>query len=259
MKNDKLLRNIELELDFLQAHVRRISKNNKKIHPLDRDMLINKTRSLYEKLLKLEEPEEKETPEKSIKLPETMPEAELSEKAESSKHIEKGGLVPDKKVQEAPSDETPSEEPVVKTAHEEHAVTEERKDVGPGKNISADEPENKGEEKPSGPAFDLFSPAEETISDIFSQKEEPTLAEKMSRKPINDLREIIGINEKFLFINELFNGDMARYNKVIDELNAITNEKGLNRYFIELKIANQWPDDQQAFVKLQELVKRKQG
>jgi len=259
MKNDKLLRNIELELDFLQAHVRRISKSDKKIHPLDRDMLLNKTRSLYEKLLKLEEPEVKETPEKSIKLPETMPEAELPEKAESSKHIGKGELVPDKKVQEAPSNETPAEEPVVKTAHEEHAVTEERKNAGPEKNISADDPPNKGEEKPSGPSFDLFSPAEETIGDIFSQKEESTLADKMSRQPVNDLREIIGINEKFLFINELFNGDMSRYNKVIDELNAINNEEGIGRYFIELKVANQWPDDQEAFVKLQELVNRKQG
>ncbi len=74
---------------------------------------------------------------------------------------------------------------------------------------------------------------------------------------MDDLRSAIGINEKFLFINELFNGDMGRYNKAIDELNSMQNKTGIDTYLMEIKIEKQWSDDDDAFIKFKELVDRK--
>lgn len=42
-------------------------------------------------------------------------------------------------------------------------------------------------------------------------------------KPIDDLKSGIGLNEKFLFIRELFNNDHLAYAEAIEQLNACTN------------------------------------
>lgn len=260
MEKDKLLRNIELQVEFIQAHVRRIRKSNGKIHALDRDMLLNKTRDLYEKLLQLDEVEETKTTETTIELPETMPAAGIPEKADSKKNIGGEKLIREEPQAESiPRQEIP-EEPPHKTETGPVDKTEEEtetREAGATGEMKEDIHREEKYEKQEPSAFDLFSSTQETIADKLGQKEESTIADKMSRHPVNDLRQIIGINEKFLFINELFKGDMSRYNKVIDDLNHIENAEGVRRYFIELKVASQWPDDLEAFVKLQELVNRK--
>ncbi len=109
-------------------------------------------------------------------------------------------------------------------------------------------------------AFDLFSSnAEETIADKLSKKDDATVAGKIGQSQIADLRQAIGINEKFLFINELFNGDLGRYNKAIDEFNSLENQQGVDTYLLEMKIQNQWPDDGEAYIKLKALLDRKFG
>jgi uncharacterized protein YqgV (UPF0045/DUF77 family) len=105
----------------------------------------------------------------------------------------------------------------------------------------------------------LFSSAEPTISDVYSEQETVTVADKFNQETVNELREAIGINEKFLFINELFNGDMSKYNKAIDELDEMATYKGAETYLLELKVQHQWEEDSQALMKLTELVKRKFG
>jgi hypothetical protein len=116
-------------------------------------------------------------------------------------------------------------------------------------------PEEKKETKST---IDLFSTsAEPSLGDRFKSNDQITIADKITKEYINELREAIGINEKFLFINELFNGDMARYNKIIDELDALKTIEGVNTYMLELKIQSQWKDSNEALIKLTELLHRK--
>jgi len=79
----------------------------------------------------------------------------------------------------------------------------------------------------------------------------------MLHSSITNIREAIGINEKFLFINELFNGDLSRYNKILDDINELTTKKGVDTYLLELKIQFQWADENDAYIKLRELLDRK--
>jgi hypothetical protein len=114
------------------------------------------------------------------------------------------------------------------------------------------------ETKTARSTIDLFSTTgEPTIFDKISYDKEPSIADKMRQMRIADLRQAIGINEKFLFINELFNGDMGKYNKALDELNEMKTKEGVVTYFIELKIHNQWKEDNEAFIKFKELLDRK--
>lgn len=47
-----------------------------------------------------------------------------------------------------------------------------------------------------------------------------TLAERLRKTPIEDLRKAIGLNQKFQYINELFSGDSEGYHLLIDEVNS---------------------------------------
>jgi hypothetical protein len=106
--------------------------------------------------------------------------------------------------------------------------------------------------------LDLFAQeAPESLGEKLKPKNDPSIAERMEQSPISDLRAAIGINEKFLFINELFKGNLNLYNKTIDELNALETINGAFTYLVETKVQHQWDENTAAFAKLKALIERK--
>ncbi len=102
--------------------------------------------------------------------------------------------------------------------------------------------------------FELATP------EVLGEKmmgEDKSLAAKLQQNPIRDLKSVIGINDKFLFVNELFGGSMEKYNKSIDNLNDLKTLNGALIYLNELKIELQWNSSNEAYQKLKELVSRK--
>jgi hypothetical protein len=55
---------------------------------------------------------------------------------------------------------------------------------------------------------------------LAKMKEDKSIGARMQFKPIENLKAAIGVNEKFLFVNELFNGDLQAYNEAVHKLNA---------------------------------------
>ena len=84
-----------------------------------------------------------------------------------------------------------------------------------------------------------------------------SLAAKLQQAPGRDLKSFIGINDKFLFVNELFGGSMEKYNKSIENLNDLKTLNGTMIYLNELKIELQWNSSNEAYQKLRELVSHK--
>jgi len=87
--------------------------------------------------------------------------------------------------------------------------------------------------------------------------EDHSLAAKLQQAPARDLKSAIGINDKFLFVNELFGGSMEKYNKSIENLNDLKTLNGAMIYLNELKIELQWNSSNEAYQKLKDLVSRK--
>ena len=87
--------------------------------------------------------------------------------------------------------------------------------------------------------------------------EDHSLAAKLQQTPGRDLKSVIGINDKFLFVNELFGGSMEKYNKSIENLNDLKTLNGAMIYLNELKIELQWNSSNEAYMKLKDLVSRK--
>ncbi len=102
--------------------------------------------------------------------------------------------------------------------------------------------------------FELSTP--ETLGEKM-MGEDHSLAAKLQQNPIRDLKTAIGINDKFLLVNELFGGSMEKYNKSIENLNDLKTLNGAMIYLNELKIELQWNSSNEAYQRLRDLVSHK--
>ncbi|MEO8567622.1 MAG: hypothetical protein ABI419_00755, partial [Ginsengibacter sp.] len=84
------------------------------------------------------------------------------------------------------------------------------------------------------------------------------LSEKLTDMPIKDLRKAIGVNDRYLFLNELFRGDEAMYERSIKTIQnfSIFAEA---EYWIrrELKVKIGWLDSDPVVKQFDQLVKRR--
>ncbi len=84
------------------------------------------------------------------------------------------------------------------------------------------------------------------------------LSERLKEAPVKDLRKAVGINDRFLFINELFRGDESTYERSIKTINSFNiyaeAEYWINR---ELKVKLGWSNDSATVQQFDHLVRRR--
>ncbi|HMW27487.1 MAG TPA: hypothetical protein PKC51_12630, partial [Ferruginibacter sp.] len=84
------------------------------------------------------------------------------------------------------------------------------------------------------------------------------LGDTLTEAPVRDLRKAIGVNDRFLFINELFRGDEPAYERSIKTINGFSifpeAEYWIQR---ELKVKNGWNDSNEIVQQFYRLVKRR--
>lgn len=84
------------------------------------------------------------------------------------------------------------------------------------------------------------------------------VSHRLTDVPVKDLKKAIGINDRYLYINELFRGDEAMYERSIKTINsfAIWPEA---EYWIrrELKTKLGWVDAEPTVIQFNQLVKRR--
>jgi len=118
------------------------------------------------------------------------------------------------------------------------------------------------------PSPDLFT-AHTTIADKFKDdkkllnevlsdtKSDKSLAAKMKKNPIKDLKAAIGINEKFKLINQLFEGNLQKYNEIVSKLNGFNSFEEAEKYISFLKAEYNWEETNEVYAELCELVTRR--
>ena len=100
----------------------------------------------------------------------------------------------------------------------------------------------------------------EDEEDVSFHVEEPvdnSLAARLQRTPVTDIRTALGINDKMMIINDLFGGSFDRYSKSINALNEFPTLSGAKVYMSELQIELQWDTESQAYKMLNDLVERR--
>lgn len=289
MTHSDSISQLETTLETLQSLTNKM-KESSGIHQLDIDLLQQKTRELYEQILALQPTsfnsvaikKEMETPLENE--PEFQPEQHLEVEQEPEMTEEQHPLVENIQEEEKSEEEfiidevvEPAPEPELnpKPVSEVFPVEVEKEEV-------IEESEENHEEvyedvviekvaqepmhtEPNEPVvmqqkttFDLFTDSQEnTLATVLQKSNRTNLGEKMEHSHIGDLREAIGINDKFQFINELFNGDMDQYNKVLDELNNFSNLQGALTYLSELSVQYDFQKTGMAFQKLKAMLDKK--
>ena len=96
---------------------------------------------------------------------------------------------------------------------------------------------------------DLNERLRETKTELF---------DSLKEAPIRDLKKAIGINDKFLFVNELFRGDDTMYERSIKTINGFSIYPEAE-YWIkrELKLKLGWDDRHEVVKQFDQLVKRR--
>jgi hypothetical protein len=97
----------------------------------------------------------------------------------------------------------------------------------------------------------------ESLNDKLRQGK-TELVEILKETPVKDLRKAIGINDRFVFINDLFRGDEPMYERSIKTINSF-NIYAEAEYWIsrELKVKIGWDNNHPSVQQFDQLVKRR--
>ncbi len=95
------------------------------------------------------------------------------------------------------------------------------------------------------------------VEKIAEERPVESIGEVIQSKRIVNLKLAIGINEKFFFLNELFEGKMNEYNDAIEELDQKDTFKDAIVHIELLKENKNWDEDSEAYVQLKGFLERK--
>ena len=127
--------------------------------------------------------------------------------------------------------------PVVKISPKEEPTVLEKKPV-----ITA-EVEVKPE--PVVPKAELLQTDAQAVAELFQEAKVSDLSDKLAQTQIKDLTKAMGINEKIFTVQELFGGNTEHFNKVMQDLNNLTDYAAAKNYMIEQVIPKyNWTSDQ---------------
>lgn len=99
---------------------------------------------------------------------------------------------------------------------------------------------------------DTIAPAKTTLADTIVAP--AALAEEITNSKINSLQQAIGINDKFLMIRDLFNGDNEAYNEAITTLDKLPTLEDCMVHIIE---NYEWNPDVEGSKFIMQLLERK--
>jgi len=236
---------LQKELDFLKMLVSRFHEQEK-VNGLELDVALQKMQEVYEQLLRIKLLPEEGIDERKTASPKPEPkpepkpqpvvvEVEISVPVEDS--VPKNIVVEQEKKIE-------KEEPPKIAIVEQLPVREEKKQqVDSAKSTILAE-----KISPSD-----FHPINETLA---QKKTGNDLSSKLQTAPLSSISSGIGLNDKFLFIRELFKGDNVLYNNTIQHLDAadsLANAMDFIQHHID------WDENNETTQKFINLIHRRHG
>ncbi len=169
-------------------------------------------------------------------------------------------LYPDCKIksQEIPVAETTVAMPEVRHETDSAPVLQDKVQFRPAAPPPVRQEANVASKKTTRPPeIDLFASDEPAFSIKLKEARDKSLGPKFPSDRIENLKTAITINEKFMFINELFDGNLREYNETVETLNGFKTLDQAADYLDLMRKKNFWNTGSNAFKKLTELVERR--
>jgi hypothetical protein len=237
MDNNSRIAIISEQLDELHQLIQNFRKYPKQVYRIDVDLALEKLRRIYEDLSRIEI--QSNASNQDLKKEVTVQNETLKENLR----------------QEFPVEFSLQNEPDFSVNRIPETIEEVREVPT----------EIKQKESPTA-LIDLFSaPVSEKkisgkktiVEKIAGEKPVEIVADKIGKNKISGLNQAIGINEKFFFINELFEGDMKEYKTAIDTLDRAESLERAVEFMHKLAENHGWDKTQEAYGKLMDFVERK--
>jgi hypothetical protein len=213
-----------------------------------------------------------------LKTPE-KPEVDQPETAAAHEQPVMPAVTEQPAIKEKSTQETNKPEPAGTDTFRFEIDTEDESDID---DIQEEPIENKEEAKPSEPAAVAAEPVvkeviirEKTISvdtplkdasepaptlnDVMAaQLDQSTVAGKYNRQSVTDLKTIISLNDKMLFVKDLFNGYSLAYSEAIELINRFDNFNSADNFLKNnYSSKNNWSEKQQTVDKFYEILNRR--
>jgi hypothetical protein len=97
-----------------------------------------------------------------------------------------------------------------------------------------------------------------TLNDRLKQGPKPTLLDKHQKARIDDLKSVISLNQRFLFINELFKGDGTAFNQALSELEKCPDhQSAMDLVNTRYAATYRWDFNNEEVMNFLEIVERK--
>lgn len=252
-KAPEKMNELEIELfvanaNFLADHIKIVQKLNN----AGETVLLKPAEKIRpEPVEKTPEPLKKEEPAKLV-------EDKLSEETQPEEEPAKKGHIPDElkfdfekePVEDDEKEKEPESTPEEKTRPSEDTIASEpvaHQVVIREKTISVDTPAKASTE-----------PAP-TLNDVIAaQTDQSTVAGKYNRQSVTDLKSIISLNDKLLFVKDLFNGYSLAYSEAIELLNRFDSLDSADNFLkTNYSAKNNWSDKQPTVDKFYEILNRR--
>jgi len=237
MVNTAELKLVSAHLEELRSLIQKLEERQDQIHQIDLDLALEKVRRIYDELCR-------------VKLNVSLGLPEVREAVVIDQEVIKEEPVPLAQPEVVIEKEPEKEPEVIPELVVEAIIVNEE--------VKATEPETS--------LIDLFSASsvqeKQTVKKTIVEKmaeEKPVeiLAEKIGKKKIAGLNQAIGINEKFFFINELFDGNMKSYKDAIDDLDKLEGLANAVDYLETLVKDKGWDKSKEAYAMLKEFIERR--
>src|SRR5690606_23059311 len=171
---------------------------------IDIDLMLDYTRVLYADLLEAREQHPLTNTTQTTEIP--------TEKEELS--ATDSGVPPEINAAEETPESIPTDEKPAPVMNESKEIVEDLKQDWKG--ISFEPPSQFNREVPEAPATLVEEPQPESLSNP-----QPSAIQGFTLP--KDIRKAIGINDKYLYLNELFNNHKSNYEETLDRLGGLDN------------------------------------
>ncbi len=209
--------------------------SQKRIPPIELDLALAKLRDMYDVLLMI-----KQSGQESAR-------TSFSEKENPTVSVEKSAISPE--VETKPEQDVPSDAKQ-KIVTSERAVKDSAEQLDSKKETTTVKKEKQPEI-----LSDTFQDKTASLNENLGQsKYNKDYSSFWMTKPLTNLNDAIGLNDKFLFINELFRGDTEKYNQTMEILNDASNFNEAYNYLME---TFNWDMDGELVQNMLNLIRRK--
>ncbi len=206
---------VKILLEKINSLYKSINLNKGPMVAVERDLMLSYIRQLYEEFLEADAPKQP---------------------AQSLPNIVETDV--------KPPPPPPREVPAAKPSYEAPKVAEAPKYTPPPP---------REEPKPTPPP--VSRPAKSGNYEVlFDQKQARELSEKLSERPVTDLTKAFAINDKLLYINELFGRDNESFNETLKLLNRFETMNEARSLLLSVAEQYDWLDEErqeiaQSFIK----------